>query len=164
MKPIAIALDTELRRVAREEDIQLEVLVSEVASLIDKTPRMLYNYRSGKWLLPSELIPVLCERFKSHVLFHALNDEVKAIADKVNNTPIELPENIEFSQLSIKYLKQVCDHHYAIIEALESEDFDLNLLDQLSEQTERVIQNERHLITLVEKKYEQQIGRKRKQA
>lgn len=157
MKSLALALDNELRRVAAEEDVTLDEMVNEIAALIGKTARMLYNYRSGKWDLPSSLIPVLCARFKSHTLLNALAGELK-------ETIIEVPQGIEFSQLAIQILRQICDHHHALIEAYKTEATDLNTLSRLEEQTEQIIQRERHLFTLLEAEYEQRVSSRRKPA
>lgn len=45
MNEVARTLDSEIKRVAKEEDKTLEELVAEVASLIGKSTRHVYNYR-----------------------------------------------------------------------------------------------------------------------
>ena len=108
--------------------------------------------------MPADAIPVLCNRFKSRALFAALAGEVKSV-------PVEVPESVEFSKLSIQILREVCDHHYALLEIYKSEDgLDRNELDRLDMQVEQVIQRERLLYTLLEAEYEQRIALRRKQA
>lgn len=80
---LARAIDDEFKRVARAEDIPMEQLVSEVATLAGCTARQIYNYRSGKWPLPSSLIPTLCQRFKSRLLLDVLSI---AIPHEINST------------------------------------------------------------------------------
>src|SRR3989442_134915 len=71
---LARALDDEFKRVARIEDIPMQALIEEIAALTGCSVRQLYNYRSGKWPLPSSLIAPLCERFKSRLLFELLSE------------------------------------------------------------------------------------------
>lgn len=121
------------------------------------TNRMLYNYRSGKWDLPSSLIPILCKRFKSSALVNALTDQV--------NIPIETPPQLGFEQACTETLREVCDHHFNMITAYKSEaGLTPNDLNPIEAQLEVLIQRQRLLFTLLEAKREQQVNLRRKQA
>jgi transcriptional regulator with XRE-family HTH domain len=89
---VAPTLDAEFKRVAKQEGISMESLVNEVALLAECSARQLYNYRSGKWSLPSDLYPALCKRFGSRALLHALEADCE-------ETPEEVPESFELTQL-----------------------------------------------------------------
>ena len=96
-------LDAEFKRLAREEQRPMEELVEEVARLVGKSPRQIYNFRSGKWDIPSQLIPVFCKRFRSLALLQALADECR-------ETEIEVPEHYELTCLVSKTVRDDLRH------------------------------------------------------
>lgn len=79
---IAKTLDSELRRVAKAEGQLMDELIEEVAGLLGVAPRAVYNYRSGKWLLPAATLPVLCSRFNSSVLVDILLSNSTQVATR----------------------------------------------------------------------------------
>lgn len=133
---LALTLDDEFKRVAKEEQIEMADLVVECARLIGCSPRQLYNYRSGKWPLPGDAIPALCKRFGSLTLLHAL-------AEGCRKTPIEVPEQFELSQLTARTVRDDLRHYERFLSAFEDGDVDKGELDELLVSGDRVIQNVR---------------------
>lgn len=152
------ALDAEFRRVAKEEDITMERLIEEVSDLTGYSPRQLYNFRSGKWPVPSDIFPNLCRRFKSRHLFDLLRKEM----DEAGIEALA-PETCDIKTLAIEYLKEVTDHHYRIISAVK-EGLDKQTLNELDEATERIVRQERILFFTIEAEYERARHGERKQA
>jgi hypothetical protein len=97
---LAKALHTELFRIAKEEGVKMAELVDEIAALVGKSPRHLYNYSSGKWPVPSHLIPVLCRRFKSKALLDAL-------ATDLESADIHVPEDYDLVRILASSLGSV---------------------------------------------------------
>lgn len=127
-------LDEEFKRVAREEEKTMEELVSEVAALTNYTPRQLYNFRSGKWPLPAELIPFFCMRFKSRAVLNALI----AICEKI---PVKVPESLDIARLSSQVVREDLRHYETLLDAFEDGVITRAELDALEESGDKVIQN-----------------------
>ncbi|HYP29386.1 MAG TPA: hypothetical protein VE262_21930 [Blastocatellia bacterium] len=158
MKSLALLLDSEFHRVAKAEDISMEQLVSEVSILTEYTTRQIYNFRSGKWDIPSSILPVLCKRFNSLVLLNLLEDEIK-------EQPVVISDTDDIPQLSIETLGEICTHHYNLLDIINGgRDLDRNTLVEIEEKTERIVQRERALFRLLERAYERQQELKRGQA
>jgi aminopeptidase N len=163
MKSLSFVLDEEFKRVAKVEDTPMGDLVAEIAELLGCTDRMLYNWRSGKWSLPSDYVPILCKRFKStlllDVLAEALKDQAALIhseADLNKSTIRELSKDLVITALG---------HHQLIEETLKKAD-DLSKADvaEIEESNERVGLRFRYVLSLMEALYEQQATLRRKQA
>lgn len=131
---IHLTLNDELKRVAKEEDIPMVDLVIEVAHLTGCSVRQVYHYRSGKWGMPAPLIPILCRRFKSLALLHAL-------ADSCRETTIQVPEDYELTRLVSQTVRDVLKHFEHYLDAFDSNGIDTRELEQLIESGERVIQH-----------------------
>ena len=158
MKSLAFVLDGEFKRVAKAEGISMEQLVSEVSKLTGYTPRQIYNFRSGKWDLPTSLVPILCKRFNSHALLNLLQDEI-------NEQPIEISDTDDIPQLSIETLGEICAHHYNLLDIVNGRrSLDRNTLVEMEESTERIVQRERALFRQLEREYDRQQELKRRQA
>lgn len=162
MKPLSFALDEEFKRVAKDEDKPMGDLVAEIAELLGCTERMLYNWRSGKWSLPSDYVPILCKRFGSPLLFNvlaaAMKDEGSLSlneADLNKSTIRELSKDLVLAALG---------HHQLIEEALKNDDFSKPDLTQIEESNERVALRFRYVLSLMEAIYEQQSALRRRQA
>ena len=141
-------LDGEFRRVAKAENISMEVLVSEASRLSECSPRQMYNYRSGKWLLPAQLIPVLCKRFRSRALLDAL-------IDKCRHSPVEVPDSYDLTRLISQVVRQDLKHYERCLDAFESDGgIDRLELQEISDATERVIQNARQVLAIATENYE----------
>lgn len=125
----------ELRRVASLEEKTMEELCAEVATLVGlkgKEQRQLYNWRSGRWPLPSNVIPALCLRFRSRALLHALEAECFDV-------PIDVPEGADVPRLVSHAMRQdlaLCDE---FLSAYESNGIQPRELRNLRETAERTI-------------------------
>lgn len=129
-------LDAEFKRLAREEQRPMEELVEEVARLVGKSPRQIYNFRSGKWDIPSQLIPVFCKRFRSLALLQALADECR-------ETEIEVPEHYELTCLVSKTVRDDLRHYENFLAAFEDGVITEAEMEKLRASGERVISNVR---------------------
>jgi len=156
MDSLARVLDDEFRRVAEDEGLAGAELVEDVCAIVGKSPRQIYNYRSGKWPLPSSLIPPLCKRFKSSALLDALAGQVK-------ENPLPITSDIDIGHFAIRVLKEVCDLHNTIIDA-DKGDIEMSDLIGIDEAAEKVIQRERTLVALLHAKYEEMAAARRKSA
>ena len=153
--PLHQILDDEFKRVAQQEDIPMSDLVGQVAELCSVSPRHLYNYRAGKWNIPASLIPIFCRRFQSTALLVALKG---AIADGAISIP---PSALRTShsapavqQLSIELLREMVNHHSKLTGAFGSSELNRADLTRLEEETERLINRERHLFAMVESEFD----------
>lgn len=129
------ALDAEFKRVAKEEGVPMEALVNEVAGLTGKSARQIYNFRSGKWVIPHNLFPILCKRFRSMALVNALVEECSA------ETEIEVPELYELTRLVSNTVRDDLKHYETFLDAFEDGVIDKAELDKLTASGERVIRN-----------------------
>lgn len=152
MAPLSQVLADEFRRVAREEKIEMQDLVDQVATLTGYSARQLYNYRSGKWPIPADLIPTLCKRFKSAALLRAMSDAVEAA--------VELPADRDLFDMSMEVLKEASDLLFAVASSSRA-GFDQQVLNELDEATERLVRRERMLLALLSRQYETSQERKR---
>jgi len=133
---LALTFDEEFKRVAKAEDISMEELVTEVSRLVGCSARQVYNYRSGKWLLPGQFIPALCKRFGSLALLHAL-------AEGCCMKPVEVPESYDLTKMVTQTVRDDMGFYSRYLDAFESDGFDRNELESLLAAGERVIQNVR---------------------
>ncbi len=131
---LARALDEEFIRVAKVEDISLNDLVEQVASITKISSRQLYHYRSGKQVLPSSLIPALCKRFRSRALLHALEAECC-------ETEEEVPESFELTRLVAQTVRDTMGHYEKYLAAFEDGVISKQELDALVASGERVVQH-----------------------
>jgi len=163
MKSLPFALDEEFKRVAKEEGISMGDLVEEVAEHLECTPRMIYNYRSGKWPLPEKYVSPLCRRFKSELLLAVWdnqNDETPApVIDAADIDPTKIKEQA-------KDLVLTALEHYHLIESAVMKAGGLLKTDitEIEESNGRVTLRFKNVLLLVGALYEQQMGLKRKQA
>lgn len=130
------ALDREFKRVAKAEQISMEELVNELATLTNCSTRQLYNYRSGKWSLPGEMIPTLCKRFRSR----ALLDELIAGCEE---TPVDVPEAFDLTRLVTQTVRDDMHHYEKFLNAFEDGVIEGRELEELRESGARVIDNVR---------------------
>lgn len=133
---LALTLDAEFKRVAREEQKSMDDLVTEVAALTGKCARQLYNFRSGKWDLPSSLIPLLCRRFRSRALLDALIDECRG-------TEVEVPDLFDLTRLISRTVGDDMRHFESYIRAFEDGIVSEQELRELRESGERLISDVR---------------------
>ncbi len=125
-------LDAEFKRVAQQERITMEELSEVIAELVGRDVRQVYNWRSGKWPLPSDLIPILSRRFKSFALVNTLLVEC-------SDVKIEIPEGADIVlQVSARTRKTLRAYeHY--LKAFEDGGIDSIEMPQVREALEGVI-------------------------
>ncbi|MBA3241990.1 MAG: hypothetical protein H0T60_12255 [Acidobacteria bacterium] len=128
-------LDSEFKRVAKVEGKSMERLVNEVAALTGKSPRQLYNFRSGKWDIPAGLFPVLCRRFGSLTLADALREEC------CEETEVEVPEAYDLTYLVTKTVRDDLHHYEKFLAAFEDGVVSEREMVELRASGERVIGN-----------------------
>ncbi len=126
--------DSEFKRVALEEGKTMEDLIDEVAALVGYSVRQVYNFRSGKWLLPAQIIPTLCKRFRSRALLDALIDECC-------ETDITVPESFELTCLVSKTVRDDLHHYEKFLAAFEDGVISEREMAELRASGERVIGN-----------------------
>jgi hypothetical protein len=142
-------LDDEFKRVAKLEDISMEQLVSDVAATTSYTPRQIYNFRSGKWPLPSELIPYFCMRFKSRALLYGL-------IGLCERTPVEIPDSYDLAVLSTRIVREDLRHYENLLLAYEDKKITSAELGQLEESGQRVISNICMTLSMARAEHERQ--------
>lgn len=139
LPPSAIgrAFTAELNRVRLIEDKTMEEICAEVAELAGLTGRQhrqLYNWRSGKWPLPSNVIPILCRRFGSRALLDALAVECQDIK-------IEVPETFDLTREVSRTVRQDLRAYEHYLAAFESDGIEPHELQRLRELMEDVVRN-----------------------
>ncbi|MET0626749.1 MAG: hypothetical protein ABW250_27700 [Pyrinomonadaceae bacterium] len=132
--PLPQTLDTEFKRLAKEEDKAMDELVEEIARLVNKSSRQIYNFRCGKWDVPASLIPILCKRFRSLALLNALADECR-------ETQIEVPETYELTCLVSKTVRDDLHHYEKFLAAFEDGVITEAEMRELRASGDRVISN-----------------------
>ena len=91
------------------------------------------------------------------------------LAHRANQGRLKTSAEWRDSALSIilctETLREVCDHHFGMIEAYKTEsEIDANDLNRIESRLEGLIQQQRYLFTLLEAEYEQRRAARRKQA
>jgi hypothetical protein len=129
---LAQTLTEEFKRVAGAEDIKLEDLTQEVASATNYTTRQIYNFRTGKWPLPSELIPYFCMRFKSRTLLNSLI----AICDRA---PVDVPETYDIAKLSLDAVRSTLKHYDNFLQAFDDRKITKQEFEALNESADKVV-------------------------
>jgi hypothetical protein len=120
---------------ALHEEKTMEDLCAEIAALVGlkgKEYRQLYNWRTGKWPLPSNVIPALCRRFKSRALLHALEAEC-------NDVVVEVPQDADITRLVSRSMRQDLGLCEQFLDAYESDGIQPRELRELRETAERTI-------------------------
>jgi hypothetical protein len=138
---LALTLDSEFKRVAGAEKISMESLMDEAAQLTGRTPREIYNYRSGKWPLPSNLIPVLVKRFNSYLLLDALREECRDVRH-------EVPDLFDLSQRVAATVGDDMKHYNFLLEAFQSGGVDEQEMVLIEKSGSRIIENVYQLLAV----------------
>lgn len=129
-------LEAEFKRLAKKEQKPMEELVEEIARLVRKSVRQVYNWRSGKWDVPSQLLPVLCRRFGSLALIHALEDECRDVE-------VELPETFDLARMTSQTIREDLLHYERVMDAFEDRAITEGEFGELVASGARVISNVR---------------------
>lgn len=128
---LSLTFDDEVQRVAKAENLSIEELTEQLALLLEVKPRQIYNYRSGKWQMSPGAIPLLCKRFKSRALLHALE---AACAD----TEEEQPDDYELTRMVAQTVRRAMGHYERFLAAFEDGVVSQAEMNELLESTERV--------------------------
>jgi len=141
---IGRAFTAELKRIALLEDKTMDVLCDEIANLVGlkgREHRQLYNWRSGRWALPSNVIPTLCRRFKSLALLNALKDECSDVA-------IEVPDGYDLTREVSQTIRKDLQAYEQFLKAFEDGRIEPLELQQLRELMEGVVRNAHHFVDI----------------
>lgn len=149
---LAQILNFEFRRVASAEDIAMETLVDEVASLAGCKPRQIYKFRSGKQAIPHTLFPILCRRFKSTIILDTLRDAC-------SDTKVEIPDTFELTRLVTTTVRDDLRHYERFIDAFDSDGIDGNELAELETSGARIVQNTHMFLEIARRDHQQRQAR-----
>ncbi|HKV41698.1 MAG TPA: hypothetical protein VJX67_21015 [Blastocatellia bacterium] len=139
MNKLAQVLDAEFERVSKSEDVPMLDLVEEISSLTGYSQAQLYNFRKGRFSVPSSLLPILCKRFKSRALIEALDGEIGP----------DPAETADFNQLAIEATREACELHYSMIGAFKAGGVTRKDLIAFEESIERIGQMQRKLLRML---------------
>lgn len=131
---LARILNEEFKRIVRCDEISMEDLVLETASLIQRSARHVYNYRTGKWPFEPAFIPIFCRRFGSRALLDAL-------ANECSEVQVEIPDKFDLTRMVSVTVRQDLEFYQEYLQAFESEGIQPHELQRLRELMERVIHN-----------------------
>jgi hypothetical protein len=131
---LARVLNEEFKRIVQREEISMEYLVIETASLIQRSVRHIYNYRTGKWPFDPAFIPIFCRRFGSRALLDAL-------ASECSEVQIEVPENYDLTRMVSVTVRQDLEFYEEYLRAFESDGVQPHELPRLRGLMERVVHN-----------------------
>ncbi len=151
-KKLARVLDAEFERIARHEELPMEELVLEVARLVNRSVRQVYNYRSGRWSFEPALIPIFCRRFRSQSLLHALVAEC-------NDVRVEVPETFDLTRMVSMTVRQDLEFYEQFLSAFESDGVQQDELPRLRELMERVVHNAHQFLEIAATDCERRQGR-----
>jgi hypothetical protein len=129
---LAQRLDQEFTRVAKEEDRSMGELVDEIATLTGRSPRQLYNFRNGKWPIPSDLIPILCRRFGSRALIDALIEDLA-------RTDIPVPEDYDLVHMLVSSLRSLLAHYERYFAMFDSGGIDEDDIEQMKASSSEIV-------------------------
>lgn len=141
------ALDGEFKRVAKEEETTMEILVTEIAELTGYSVRQIYNFRSGKWAIPSPMIPALCKRFRSRALLDALIDDCR-------ETQVDVPDGYDLTRLVSKTVRDHLRHYEKFLDAFEDGVIEQREMAELLESGERIIRDVRQFEAIAKSDFE----------
>ncbi|OLE52650.1 MAG: hypothetical protein AUG51_16905 [Acidobacteria bacterium 13_1_20CM_3_53_8] len=141
------ALDEEFKRVTKVEGVTMEALVNEIAGLTGYTARHIYNFRSGKWKLDPDLIPLLCKRFRSRTLLNVLIVECQDVR-------IEVPDGFDLTRLVSQTVREDLEYYQQFLADFESNGIDETELAHLRELVERVVCNAYRFVEIAAQDYE----------
>jgi len=136
----ARVLDSEFKRIAEQEDKTMEDLTDEITHLVNRRPREFYNWRSGKWPVPSNLIPVLCRRFGSTAL-------VSALVAECSDVIVVVPEGADVPRMVARTMKKDMTLFENFLDAHDSDGFQPHELSTLREMAQQTISD---IVRLVE--------------
>jgi hypothetical protein len=131
---LARVLNEEFKRVAQRDEISMEDLVQEVAYLIQRSGRHVYNYRTGKWPFEPALIPLFCRRFGSRALLDAIVSECSEVT-------VRIPDRFDLTRLVSTTVRQDLQFYEEFLSAFESDGIQPEQLRRLRELMERVVHN-----------------------
>lgn len=149
MNTLPKVLDSEFRRVAKEEGRGMAELVGDLAALCAASPRQLYNWRSGKWSPPARTIPILCARFKSPALLHALACDAAAME-------VVVPDGYDLAHLMLSSLRLMVSHHERYLLAFDSKRMSQDDVEQIKNSGSEIIRAVLTLNGIVESAYVRQ--------
>ena len=138
-----LTLDNEFKRVAKQENLSMEDLMTESTQLTGRSAREIYNYRSGKWPIPANLLPVFCKRFSSFLLLDALRDECR-------ETRRQVPDTFDLTRLVSQTVREDLHHYEFLIEAFETNGVDAQELARLRQSANKIIENAYQLLAVAE--------------
>lgn len=125
-------LDAEMKRIAKQEDDRsMEELTEEIAQLVNRRPREIYNWRSGKWSPATQLIPILCRRFGSVAL-------AQAVMAECTDVTVIVPEGADIPRMVSSQLRSDMALCEGFLKAYESDGVQEHELRALREMAERV--------------------------
>lgn len=132
---IGRSFTAELKRLSLLEDKSMDEICEEIARLVGlRGERQVYNWRAGRWPLPSNVIPTLCRRFKSRALLNAL-------ADECADVEIEIPENYDLTREVSQTVRQDLLAYEGFLKAFDDDSIEPHELQELRELMEKVIAN-----------------------
>jgi hypothetical protein len=131
---LARALNEEFKRVSRREEISMEELVDQVARLLNRSVRHVYNYRTGKWAFEPAFIPIFCNRFGSRTLLDVLVAECGGVE-------VEVPDHFDLARLVSTTVREDLEFYGHFLEAFEGDGIQPHELPRLRELMERVVHN-----------------------
>lgn len=72
LSPVKLAFEAEIQRVIADDGINCEDLIKQLADVAGVVPGQIYNYRSGKTIIPELSIPKFCRFFGSNAIAMAM--------------------------------------------------------------------------------------------
>src|SRR5205085_4673313 len=109
---LARTLDVECLRVARVEQLPMERLMNDLAQVTGRKARELYNWRSCKWPIPSDVLPILCKRLGSFRLLEVVREQCRA-------ERVPLPDPLDLVSLVAQTVREDMEHYGFLIAAFE---------------------------------------------
>jgi hypothetical protein len=106
--PQSLTFENEIKRVAVEREETIEKTIKKLAELSGISERQIYNYRNGTTDIPSGLIAVFCNQFKSNAL---------AMAILAQCEPCNSIDEFDIVQLANESCRKTLEAHTRFLEA-----------------------------------------------
>lgn len=147
----------EILRIAKAEqktdETQMKALMEEIAALCGVSVRTLYHWRSGRYKLPSDHVPTLCQRFGSRAL---LDELTRASAE--TEIDVDVPDGYGLALMASRAVREDLVVYERFLLSFESDGIQPGERDELRLLTARVHRNIHQLLAIAEADCERRLA------
>lgn len=142
LSPIALTFEAEIKRAAAEKGLEISAVMEKLSGFTRISVSQLYNYRTGRTSIPSDVIPILCRQFNSNALAMA----VVTMCDTVEPDDHDGFDLARFCSQSVRDMLQFGDE---FMEAFEDGKIDGHEETRLNHAAAKIIRGTHRKLELV---------------